>query len=56
MSESVIELKFTSVSKSPEMWKSVSSAIMTIVDEAYFEAGPAGLTFRSIGSFSCCTC
>lgn len=48
MSESVTELQFTAVSKSPEMWKSVSSAIMTIVDEAYFEAGPTGLTFRSM--------
>jgi Proliferating cell nuclear antigen, N-terminal domain len=48
MSESVTELQFSAVSKSPEMWKSVSSAIMTIVDEASFEAGPTGLTFRSM--------
>ena len=46
MSESVTESQFTALSKSPEMWKSVSSAIMTIVDEAYFEAGSTGLTFR----------
>jgi proliferating cell nuclear antigen len=48
MSESVTELQFTAVSKSSEIWKSVSSVIMTIVDEAYFEAGPEGLTFRSM--------
>jgi proliferating cell nuclear antigen len=48
MSESVTELQFTAVSKSSEIWKSVSSAIMTIVDEAYFEAGSTGLTFRSM--------
>jgi proliferating cell nuclear antigen len=48
MSESVTELQFAAVSKSSEMWKSVSSIIMTIVDEAYFEAGSTGLTFRSM--------
>jgi DNA polymerase III sliding clamp (beta) subunit (PCNA family) len=48
MSESVTELQFTAVSKSSEIWKSVSSVIMTIVDEASFEAGSTGLTFRSM--------
>jgi proliferating cell nuclear antigen len=48
MSESVAELQFTAVSKSSEIWKSVSSVIMTIVDEASFEAGSTGLTFRSM--------
>ena len=48
MSKSVAELQFTVVSKSSEMWKSVSSVIMTIVDEASFEAGSTGLTFRSM--------
>jgi proliferating cell nuclear antigen len=48
MSESVTELQFTAVSKSSEIWKSVSSVIMTIVDEASFEARSTGLTFRSM--------
>jgi proliferating cell nuclear antigen len=40
------ELQFSSVTKTPEMWKSISSAIMTIVEEAHFEASQQGLTFR----------
>jgi proliferating cell nuclear antigen len=42
------ELQFLAITKTSEMWKSVSSAIMTIVDEAYFEAGPKGIAFRSM--------
>jgi proliferating cell nuclear antigen len=49
MSKSVAEeLQFLANTKTSEIWKSVSSVIMTIVDEAYFEAGPEGLTFRSM--------
>jgi proliferating cell nuclear antigen len=42
------EIQFSSITKSSEMWKSISSAIMTIVEEAHFEASPQGLTFRSM--------
>ena len=42
------ELHFLAVTKTSEIWRSISSAIMTIVDEAYFEAGPKGLGFRSM--------
>jgi proliferating cell nuclear antigen len=42
------ELHFLAVTKTSEIWRSISSAIMTIVDEAYFEAGPKGLSFRSM--------
>ncbi|MBV9667988.1 MAG: proliferating cell nuclear antigen (pcna) [Nitrososphaeraceae archaeon] len=42
------ELHFLAVTKTSEIWRSLSSAIMTIVDEAYFEAGPKGLGFRSM--------
>jgi proliferating cell nuclear antigen len=42
------ELQLLAVTRTSEMWKSVVSGIMTIVDEASFEAGSAGLTFRSM--------
>jgi proliferating cell nuclear antigen len=42
------ELQLLAVTKTSEIWKSVASVIMTIVDEAAFEAGSAGLTFRSM--------
>lgn len=42
------ELQLLAVTRTSEVWKSVASVIMTIVDEASFEAGPAGLTFRSM--------
>src|SRR5919202_5128499 len=41
-------LQFSSTSKTPEMWKSISSAIMTIVDEAHFEVSQEGIKFRSM--------
>jgi proliferating cell nuclear antigen len=47
-SSSVSELRFFTITKTPEIWKSVSSAIMTIIDEALFDAGPAGITFSSM--------
>jgi proliferating cell nuclear antigen len=41
-------LQFSSITKTPEMWKSISSAIMTIVDEAHFEVSQEGIKFRSM--------
>src|SRR5437867_12189596 len=48
MAEAKSELQFTALTRTAEMWKSVSSAIMTIVDEAHFEANKDGLQFRSM--------
>jgi proliferating cell nuclear antigen len=48
MSKTESSLQFSAISRSVELWKSVSSAIMTIVDEAHFEATPEGLKFRSM--------
>lgn len=48
MAEAKSELQFTAITKTAEMWKSISSAIMTIVDEAHFEATKDGLQFRSM--------
>jgi proliferating cell nuclear antigen len=42
------DLQFFSVTKTPEMWKSISSAIMTVVDEAHFEVSDEGIKFRSM--------
>lgn len=42
------ELQLLAVTRTSEIWKSVASVVMTIVDEASFEAGTAGLTFRSM--------
>jgi proliferating cell nuclear antigen len=48
MAEARSELQFTALTPTAEMWKSISSAIMTIVDEAHFEASKDGLQFRSM--------
>src|SRR5919198_6175153 len=42
------ELHFQTLTRTSDPWKTVSSIIMTVVDEAYFEAGSDGLTFRSM--------
>lgn len=47
-SRSISELHFFTITKTSEIWKSISSAIMTIIDEALFDAGPQGITFRSM--------
>ena len=47
-SKSISELNFFTITKTSEIWKSISSAIMTIIDEALFDAGPQGITFRSM--------
>ncbi|HYZ95205.1 MAG TPA: proliferating cell nuclear antigen (pcna), partial [Nitrososphaeraceae archaeon] len=47
-SKSISELHFFTIAKTSEIWKSISSAIMTIIDEALFDAGPQGITFRSM--------
>jgi proliferating cell nuclear antigen len=47
-SKSISELHFFTITKTSETWKSISSAIMTIIDEALFDAGPQGITFRSM--------
>jgi proliferating cell nuclear antigen len=47
-SKSLSELHFFTITKTSEIWKSISSAIMTIIDEALFDAGPQGITFRSM--------
>ena len=47
-SKSISESHFFTITKTSEIWKSVSSAIMTIIDEALFDAGPQGITFRSM--------
>lgn len=47
-SESLSELHFITVTNTSRIWKSVSSAIMTIIDEALFDAGPDGIKFRSM--------
>lgn len=48
MAEAKSELQFTALTRTAELWKSISSAIMTIVDEAHFEANKDGLQFRSM--------
>jgi len=48
MSKTESTLQFSATSRTAELWKSVSSAILTIVDEAHFEASPEGLKFRSM--------
>ena len=47
-SKSISELQFFTITKNSDIWNSVSSAIMTIIDEALFDAGPEGITFRSM--------
>jgi len=41
-------MQFSATTRTAELWKSISSAIMTIVDEAHFEANSEGLRFRSM--------
>src|SRR2546425_10163440 len=48
MAEAKSELQFTAITRTAEIWKSLSSAIITIVDEAHFEANFEGLQFRSM--------
>jgi hypothetical protein len=38
------EVHFHTITKTSDPWKTVSSIIMTIVDEAYFEAGSNALS------------
>jgi proliferating cell nuclear antigen len=47
-SKSISELHFFTITKTSEIWKSISSSIMTIIDEALFDASPQGITFRSM--------
>src|SRR5919199_1208832 len=47
-SKSISELQFFTITKTSEIWKSISSAIMTIIDEALFDATAEGITFRSM--------
>ena len=47
-SSTIEELQFLAVTKNADVWKSISSSIMAIVDQAYFEADLEGLTFRSM--------
>jgi proliferating cell nuclear antigen len=42
------ELQFHTLTKTSNPWKTISSIIMAIVDEAYFEAGSNALSFRSM--------
>jgi hypothetical protein len=44
----ISELQFFTITNTSEIWKSISSTIMTIVDEALFDAGPEGIIFRSM--------
>jgi proliferating cell nuclear antigen len=48
MAEAKSELQFSAITRTAELWKSISSAIVTIVDEAHFEANSEGLQFRSM--------
>ena len=47
MSQSADLLEFLTIAKSSEIWRSVSAVIMTVTNEAQFEAGPNGIQFRS---------
>ena len=47
MSQPADLLEFLTIAKSCEIWRSISSAIMTVTNEAQFEAGPKGIEFRS---------
>ena len=49
MAKTESELKlFSATTRTAELWKSISSAITTIIDEAHFEATADGLQFRSM--------
>ena len=51
MAKTESELKlFSATTRTSELWKSISSAITTIVDEVHFEATPEGLQFRLLNS------
>ena len=41
-------MKFIAKTKSPEEWKTINSAISTLVDEATFEATSEGISFRGM--------
>ena len=47
MSQPANVIQFLTIAKSCEIWRSISSAIMTVTNEAQFEAGPNGIEFRS---------
>ncbi|MFZ0223359.1 MAG: hypothetical protein WCC17_21115 [Candidatus Nitrosopolaris sp.] len=47
MSKPAELLEFLTIAKSSEIWRSISSVIMTVTNEAQFEAGPKGIEFRS---------
>ncbi|HXG06447.1 MAG TPA: DNA polymerase sliding clamp, partial [Nitrososphaera sp.] len=48
MAKEEAQLQFSATTRTADLWKSISSAIMTIVDEAHFEATSEGLQFRSM--------
>lgn len=48
MAKTESELQFSATTRTSELWKSIASAITTIVDEAHFEAAAEGLQFRSM--------
>lgn len=47
MSQPTELIQFLTRAKSSEIWRSISSAIMIVTNEAQFEAGPNGIEFRS---------
>jgi len=47
MSQPANLIQFLTIAKSCEIWRSISAAIMTVTNEAQFEAGPNGIEFRS---------
>jgi proliferating cell nuclear antigen len=47
MSQTDNLIQFLTIAKSCEIWRSISAAIMTVTNEAQFEAGPRGIEFRS---------
>ncbi len=53
MSQPANVIQFLTIAKSCEIWRSISSAIMTVTNEAQFEAGPNGIGhFRTKGRIS----
>lgn len=48
MAKTETQLEFSATTRTSDFWKSISSAITTIIDEAHFEATPEGLQFRSM--------
>jgi proliferating cell nuclear antigen len=47
MSQPANLIQFLTIAKSCEIWRSISAAIMSVTNEAQFEAGPDGIEFRS---------